>query len=164
MANELVLEVEGLEELQKALAQFPAESAKHTRTAMGQGLAVLASSVKEDALHDMGITAASVGSQIVGGMGSEIIGKVGSNLPQAPNVLEWGRKASDRMPPPDIIEEWAARHGMEGAGWAIAKKIQARGWKTKPPKTMSNTLRNKAGEVVRLFEQGIEKVLRSLKL
>jgi len=161
MANEFVLEVEGLEELQKALAQFPAESAKHTRTAMGQGLAVLESDVKEHARHDMGITAASVGSQIVGGMGSEIIGKVGSNLPHAPYALEYGRLPG-KMPPPNIIEEWAGRHGMEGLGFVIARAIGARG--VSAPHTMSNTLRNKASQVVRLFEQGIEKVLRSLKL
>jgi len=164
MANEIVLEVKGLEELRKALEDYPRQSAMMLRVAMGKGLAVLVSDVKENALYDTGITKGSVGSQIVGGAGSEIIGKVGSNLPQAPNVLEYGRKPSERMPPPSVLEEWAGRHGMEGAGFAIARNIQARGWVTKPPKTMSKTLANKKNQVVRLIEEGIEKVLRSLNL
>ena len=164
MGSEIVIEVKGLEELQKTLAQYPEEWARATKTAMGQGLAVLESSIKEGALRDTSVTAGSVGSEIVAGMGSVILGKVGSNLPQAPNVLEWGRKPSDKMPPVQALEEWAGRHGMAGAGWAIAKKIQAEGWWTEPPRTISKTFRNKKDQVVRLIGEGVTRALRNLKL
>jgi len=162
MANELVLEVEGLEELQKALAQFPAEWQKGAESAMRLGLIVLESAAKEKAPHDMGALAGSIGSQIVGGMGSEIIGKVGSRgLSYAPYALEYGRLPG-KMPPPDIIEEWAGRHGMAGMGFVIARAIGARG--IKAPQVLTKVLKEKSQQVVRLIEQGIEKVLRSLKL
>ena len=161
MAETFTIEVEGLAELQKALDQFPAEWDKNAKIAMGLGLAELVSTIHEDARKDTGITAASVGSEILGGPGSEIIGKVGSNLPHASYALEYGRRAG-KMPPVDVIEEWAGRHGMTGMGFVIARAIGARG--VKAPRTMSNTLRKKKDKVVRLFEQGIDRVLRSLKL
>lgn len=159
--GEFTIQVEGLEELQKALEQFPGEWEKFAKVAMGQGLAALVSGVHEDAQKDTGVTAGSVGSEIVRGPGSEIIGKVGSNLPHAPYALEYGRLPG-KMPPVDVIEEWAARHGMEGMGFVIARAIGARG--VKAPKTMSTVLAKKKDQVVRLFEQGIERVLRSLNL
>ncbi len=161
MANEIVLEVAGLEELQKALAEAPQQWEKSTKLAMGQGLAVLESAAKEKAPHDMGALAASIGSQIVRGMGSEIVGKVGSNLVYAPYALEYGREPG-KMPPPDIIEEWAGRHGMVGMGFVIARAIGARG--IKAPEVLTKVLKEKSQQVVKLFEQGIERVLRNLKL
>ena len=161
MGSELVIEVKGLEELQKTLAQYPEEWGRATKTAMSQGLAVLESSIKEDALRDTGVTAGSVGSEIVAGMGSEIIGKVGSNLPHAPYALEYGRLPG-KMPPVDRIEEWAGRHGMAGMGFVIARAIGARG--VSAPHTVSNTLRNKKDQVVRLIGEGVTRALRNLKL
>lgn len=161
MADEIVIEITGLEELQKVLAQYPEEWARTTKDAMGQGLAVLESSVKEDARADTGVTAGSVGSEIVAGMGSEILGKVGSNLPHAPYALEYGREPG-KMPPPQIIEEWAGRHGMKGMGFIIARAIGARG--VSAPHTMTNTLRKKKNQVVRLIGEGVTRALRNLKL
>ena len=94
-------------------------------------------------------------------MGSEIIGKVGSNLPHAPYALEYGRLPG-KMPPPDRIEEWAGRHGMAGMGFIIARAIGARG--VSAPRTISNTLRNKKDQVVRLIGEGVTRALRNLKL
>ena len=162
MAETFTIQVEGLAELQKALDQFPAEWEKNAKIAMDLGLAELVSTIHEDALKDTTETAASVGSEIVRGMGSEIIGKVGSNLPHAPYALEYGRRAG-KMPPPDKLEKWAWRViGERGLGFVIARAIGARG--VKAPRTMSNTLRKKKDKVVRLFEQGIARALRSLKL
>ena len=36
------------------------------------------------------------------------------------------------FPPGPALEPWAARHGMAGAGWAIARSIFKRGFKPRP--------------------------------
>ena len=161
MGSEIVIEVTGLKELQETLAKFPEEYGRATKTAMGQGLAVLESNIHETARADTGVTAGSVGSEIVASMGSEIIGKVGSNLPHAPYALEYGRLPG-KMPPVQIIEEWAGRHGMAGMGFIIARAIGRRG--VSAPHTMSNTLRSKKDQVVRLIGEGVTRALRNLKL
>ena len=158
----LVIEVEGLDELQEALKEFVDDWQPIASRALTPGLAVLESAVKKDALSDMGQTRASVGSNIERTVGSQIVGKVGSNRQGAPNILEYGRGPG--MPPVAPLEEWAQRHGMPGAGWAIAMAIGARGWVTKAPHTMSKVAKAKAGEVVKKFEEGIVRELRRLKL
>ena len=161
MGSEIVIEVKGLEELQKTLAQFPDEWTKATKTAMDLSLAVLESSIHEDARRDTSETAGSVGSEIVAGMGSVIIGKVGSNLPHAPFALEYGRLPG-KMPPPEKLEGWASRHGMAGLEFVIARAIGRRG--VSAPHTMSNTFRKKKDQVVRLIGEGVTRALRNLKL
>jgi hypothetical protein len=165
MASEppLIIEVEGLKELQEALKQFGEEWEPIASRALTPGLAILVSYVHEKALSDRGTTAASVASQIERTAGSEIIGKVGSSIEGAPNILEFGRKAG-RMPPPKRLEEWAGLHGMEGLGFVIARAIGARGWKTPAPHTLSKAVRERASAVVKAFEEGIVAELRRLKL
>ena len=75
--------------------------------------------------------------------------------------MEYGRLPG-KMPPPDRIEEWAGRHGMAGMGFIIARAIGARG--VSAPHTISNTLRNKKDQVVRLIGEGVTRALRNLKL
>ena len=157
----LVIEVEGLDELQEALKEFVDDWQPIASRALTPGLAVLESAVKKGARSDLGHARASVGSSVERTAGSEIVGKVGSNLEYAPYALEYGRLPG-AMPPPDRLEEWAGRHGMVGAGFAIARAIAARG--VKAPHTMSKVAKAKAGEVVKKFEEGIVRELRRLKL
>lgn len=157
----LVVTVEGLDELQEALAKFPKQWRMIATKALKPGLAIFETEVKTTARRDMGHTAASVGSEIVRGMGSEIIGKVGSNLEHAPFALEHGRGPGG-MPPVDIIEGWAARHGMVGMGFVIARAIARRG--VKAPRTMSKAVRKKSRAVVKAIEKGISRELKRLGL
>jgi len=68
--------------------------------------------------------------------------RIFNELPYA-EVYEYGR-APGTMPPVAPIEVWAKRHGMEGAGWAIAKNIKKRGIKAgtvkSPRKTQSGSI------------------------
>jgi phage gpG-like protein len=50
---------------------------------------------------------------------------IGTDMPYAA-VFEYGRNAG-KMPPVEPIENWARKHGMKGAGWAIAMKIKKEG-------------------------------------
>ncbi|HUV74810.1 MAG TPA: hypothetical protein VMW79_10910 [Anaerolineae bacterium] len=163
----LIIEVDGLDELQEALKEFVDDWQPIANRALTPGLAILVSAVKKGARWDTGTARARVGSEITRTAGSEIIGKVGisgsdaTEVPYGPYALEYGRLPG-RMPPPDRLEEWAGRHGMVGAGFAIARAIAARG--VKAPHTMSKVAKAKAGEVVKKFEEGIVRELRRLKL
>lgn len=159
MADDIVVRVEGLEELQKALRKFPQEFERTAKQALGPGLALMESDVKKDAPVDRGRLRSDVGSQIVKGPGSVIIGKVGSSLDYAPVQLEYGRKPGS-MPPSDALEGWAARHGMSGMGFVIARAIGARGLPAK--RILSKVLERRKGRVVKMFEQGISKALKRL--
>lgn len=85
----IVIKVEGLDELQKALKKFPKEWNKMARRSLGPGLGLLETGSKEEAPVDEGILRASIGSEIVKGPGSVIIGKVGSKLKYA-SFQEYG--------------------------------------------------------------------------
>ena len=73
MGSEIVIEVKGLEELQKTLAQFPQEYDKNVKTAMGGSLAMLQSTARTKAPYDTGALQASIGSEIVASMGLSLI-------------------------------------------------------------------------------------------
>jgi len=93
----IVLEIEGLAELQAALKKFPQEWKRTTSEALGPGLALLESGSKREAPVDTGALRASIGSEIVRGPGSEIIGKVGSALEYAP-YQEYGTRFQPGKP------------------------------------------------------------------
>jgi len=84
---------------------------------------------------------------------------VGSNLEYAPYALEYGR-GPGKMPPGDVIAEWAVRHGMPGAGFVIARAIGARG--IKAPRVLTKVLEKNKARVTKLFEQGIANALKRL--
>jgi len=151
LANEIVLEVEGLEELRKALEQFPNEWNAHAKTAMKQALIVLESTAKAKAPWDTGALSGSIGSEIVGGPGSEIVGKVGTNIVYGP-IQEYGGTIHAKNAPYLVFQ-------TKDGSWHSVKSV------TIPAQPyMRPTLAEKGAEVVHLIERGIEKVLRSLGL
>jgi HK97 gp10 family phage protein len=62
--------------------------------------------------------------------GRNITGRAGTNLEYAPYV-EDGR-GPGKMPPVEVIEAWAGRHGAAGAGFQIARAIGQRGARPQP--------------------------------
>ena len=126
-AGPMVITVEGLEELQKALQKFTGQWQNISQEALGPGLALLESDAKELAPVDQGILQSSIGSQIVRGTGSEIIGKTGSAVEYA-SYQEYGTRYQSGKP------------------------------------YLRPSLEKNADRVVKIFEEGIEKVLRRLGL
>lgn len=93
----LIIEIEGLEELQEALEKFPGEWDRIAREALGPGMALLESDAKRFAPVDTGALRASIGSQIAGGIGSQIVGKVGSAIEYA-SYQEYGTRYQSGKP------------------------------------------------------------------
>jgi len=97
LADDIVVKVEGLEELQKALQKFPKEWGSIGREALGPGMALLESGAKKEAPVDTSRLMTSIGSEIIRGPGSEIIGKVGSNVEYA-SFQEYGTRYQPGKP------------------------------------------------------------------
>jgi len=93
----LVIEVEGLEELSKALQKYPREWQTIAKQSLGPGMALLESESKKEAPVDTGALRSSIGSEIMGGLGSEVVGKVGSNIEYA-SYQEYGTRYQPGKP------------------------------------------------------------------
>ena len=156
------IEIQGLDKVLKGFGNLSRGMQKTIEQAMGKSIQHLAGEAKKVWPVDMGQSRASLGASAPKGisdikaLGGEIVGRMGSKLPQAP-VIEFGRRAGARMPPPDLIEEWAHRHGMDGAGFVIARAIARRGLPAHH--ILEKTARNGAPKVVELFEKALDKVL-----
>ena len=93
----LVIEVQGLEELQKALAGFSGDWEQIAGEALNIGLITLESEAKKLAPVDTGRLRSSIGSEVQRAAGSEIVGKVGSNLEYA-SYQEYGTRYQSGKP------------------------------------------------------------------
>lgn len=91
------LEVEGLDELQKALEEFHDKWDEMALEALGPGMATLETDAKIFAPVDTGRLQSSIGSQVIKGSGSEIIGKVGSAVEYA-SYQEFGTRYQSGKP------------------------------------------------------------------
>lgn len=133
----IVLEVEGLKELQDALKKYPDEWNRLAKETMIYGTAPIVSRARELAPFDTGRLSASVGASTADGImevtrvGSEIVGRIGSRVEYAV-YQELGTKF---MP-----------GGYLGRGY------------------LRPALAEKVGEVLKRFEQKIDEILRRLKL
>ena len=83
---------------------------------------------KHEAYPHPGMDTGSIRDSIHSHMVDSFHGEIFSNKVEV-KYVEFGRRPGGRMPPVDKIEAWAARHGMPGAGYMIAKKIALRGTK-----------------------------------
>ena len=93
----LVIEVQGLKELQEALKDFGDHWDEIAHEALTPGLAALESEAKKLAPVDTGRLRASIASEVQRGAGSEIIGKVGSNVEYA-SYQEYGTRYQSGKP------------------------------------------------------------------
>jgi hypothetical protein len=159
------IDFEGLEEALGKLRNWPPEMRKDVGRAIGRGLQMIANAAKgitQKEAHDTGRFWSSIGAQTAFGInevkhiGSDVVGRVGTRVEYGP-YIEWGRRPG-KMPPVSIIEEWAARHGMPGMGFVIARAIGRRGLKAK--RVMERAMRDQAKNVVEHIEKAIEKAAR----
>jgi len=129
MADDMVIVLEGLDELQKALERFPKTWSDTAHKSLGPGLALFVTELHQTppTPFKTGRLRSSIGSEIVHGAGSEIIGKVGTNVEYA-SYLEYG-----------------------------TSRMSARPY-------MKPTLEKLKDRAVKLFEDGIARVLKELKL
>jgi len=153
--------------LQRDLKRFGERGNKAVRMAMEQSLQMIADEAKRNTPVDMGRLMSSIGTTTkegiyeVKGLGVDVVGRVGSRVIYAPYV-EMGRKPGATMPPVWAIEEWARRHGMAGLGFVIARAIGRRGIKGRH--MLENAAKNKAEQVVKVFRNAIDRLLRGLHL
>jgi len=133
LADDIVVRVEGLEELQAALKKFPQEFDKGAKEALMPGLIRVQREATKLAPVDIGILQASIGAEAKGGIldvqkvGSQIVGRMGSRIEYAP-YQEFG-----------------------------TSKMKAQPY-------LRPALEQTRDEVVKMFEKGIAKVLKRLKL
>jgi hypothetical protein len=102
--------------------------------------------LKHAAPKDLGSLQESIvlhpGTGSRGASGEKLIATV---VADAPFAAFQERGTRPHMPPVAPLEAWAQRHGMVGAGYAIAKKIEARG---NIPQWYAKTSLSKMGEAV----------------
>lgn len=123
--GQIAIKIEGLDQIQTRYKGAEDLIVRHFRASITKAAILLQAAARENAPVDRGFLRNSIVYQM-----SPLGAVIGSKAPYA----EWaheGRKPGS-MPPVSILEDWARRHGMPGAGFAIARKIAARGTKGKP--------------------------------
>lgn len=112
----------------------------------------LEGTIKEALPHDTGAAQASVEAQQPNRSGSVIKVSVTAAV-EYMSIIEFGRRAGGKMPPPQALVGWAARHGLIKGGvtadfdtlssedkstvWAIARSIGKMGTEGKYPMTQA---------------------------
>lgn len=166
MSVNVSIDFEGLDQVLTRCRSWPPEMRQMVGRAIGQGLQMIANAGKGIArteAHDTGRYWASIGAKTAFGIyevkhiGSNVVGRVGTRVEYGP-YIEWGRRAGRKMPPIWIIEEWAARHGMAGAGFVIARAIGRRGLRAKH--IMERAAREQAKNVVDHIRKTVERAAR----
>lgn len=164
MSAEISIDFEGLDEALKKLRGFNQEMRQEVAQGIGRALQTIANAAKATAPVDTGRYRASIGARA--GLGihevrilqTDIVGRVGTRVKYAP-YIEFGRRAG-RMPPVDVIEEWAGRHGMAGAGYVIARAIGRRGIRAKH--ILENAAKSQAENVVRIISTAISSAVKKV--
>lgn len=115
---------------QSAILHMLSPEARNTagHAAMQESVAYMQGEVQKGTPVDQGLTRGRIFTELRGVEFDALRGIVAS--PDAHAVpLENGRRPNGPMPPVAPIEAWASRHGMPGAGWAIARSIAKKGTK-----------------------------------
>ena len=120
----LTMRIEGLETLQKALAD-PELVKGPIRDALTRAGLTVEARAKQKAPVDTGRLRASIATRV-----EETRAVIGTPVGYAPYV-ELGSKP--HFPPPSALATWARRHGFGPRGeWALARAIAKRGTKAHP--------------------------------
>jgi hypothetical protein len=134
MATGYNVKVEGLEELEEWVRRYPHLSEKHTRVAMESSVKTVEGNVKPHVPVFQGTLRNSIGSEVQGSA-PKIIGIVGSTLSSEvyPAVMEFGRSAGAKMPPPSALERWVQlvlqvpAKDAPGVAFVVARSIAKKG-------------------------------------
>lgn len=113
--------VRGLDELQRKLS--PALIARPARDFFNRATITVQTAARTRAKVDRGRWKNSIATE-VDAAAVPRYGRIGSNLDAAPSI-ELGSRP--HWPPIAPLEAWARRHGMPGAGFAIARGISLHG-------------------------------------
>src|SRR3990167_8626015 len=123
----MTVKVVGTEQVKKRLEILKVGVLGASAKAIRDTAIVASNTAKRMCAVDMGGLRASIG--ILHFDASEPSATVGTDNVYGPWV-EYGTRP--HFPPVSHLEEWAQRHGMEGAGYAIALKIAREGTKPQP--------------------------------
>jgi hypothetical protein len=120
------IQIEGLDRMVKKFGSSSSVLVRHFQTAITKAAILLQQAARIEAPVDIG----QLRTGIILGPLTGLTGSVVARAPYAFWVHE-GRKPG-KMPPVAALEAWAARHGMPGAGFPIARKIAQKGTKPNP--------------------------------
>lgn len=138
--------VEGLDKLQRGLADGRKAVATELRTAMSASLLLLEGDARRLAPRDTGRLQGSISSRI-SGVGANLQGEVGPSARYG-FWVEFGRRPG-RAPPIGAIAGWARRRGM--SPYPLARAIARRGIKPRP--YMQPAFERDLGKIRQLFDQ-----------
>jgi hypothetical protein len=138
MASGYNVEVKGLKELERWAKRYPDLYKRHTGRAMESSVKHVEREVKPLVPVFHGRLRNSIASEVQE-QGSKIIGIVGSTLKdeEYPAVMEFGRRAGAKMPPPSALERWVHLvlqvpvDKAPGVAFVVARSIGKKGIKGK---------------------------------
>ncbi len=162
------VEMEGAEEFVRMLKHSPQVAKKHFKNAMRKSVSTIELNVKDEA--PTGVSARLAGSiaSEVKGVGSNIIGEVGSTLKdeEYPAVMEFGRKAGAKMPPPSALERWVhivlkvPNKHAKGVAYIVARAIGKKGIEGK--RYFEKGFNKSKSQIDRNFGQALDYVMREM--
>lgn len=163
----VTLEVQGLEELQRALRRAPQMAQSELAISMERATYRLLTEAQRRTPVDTGRLRSSLTKAVY--RGADVIeGTVGTRVFYA-LYIEYGTgiygegpgaKGRRYFPPPGALEVWARRHGFE-SGYEVARAIWLRGG-TEPRRFLRGALEHAQSWIEREFSQAVERVLKRL--
>lgn len=130
------IKIKGLNEALKGIGKIESSIEPKMNKAITKSAEITKQNIAREAPVDLGTLKRAINKKVF--RLKAIVG-VGSEAAKYGFVMEFGR-TSKRMPPVAPIEAWAARHGLPGLGFIIARSIAQKGTRPQP-----------------FFEPGVEK-------
>ncbi len=119
--------VQNSREVDRQLDSLTTTMLKNVRNAIELGCISIEADAVEECPVDLGDLRSSIGYDV--SSGNNPVGTIFASAEQASHI-EFG--TDPHFPPIEPLEEWARRHGLEGAGFAIALKISEEGTQPQP--------------------------------
>ena len=172
MTDNIDIKIEGLEELQAAFKRAPQAAEKHSKTALRHSVNLIDKEWKHTIPRGAtGGYKSSIYSKIEGS-GPNMVGRVGSNItkPYAyPLVVEYGRKAGAKMPPPKALVRWvhlvlkvptSPLSGIRSAAFNVARAIGKKGIKGKF--LLTNAYKKSEPKVIGFFGKALDDIVKEI--